>query len=549
MRALMLEALVRRSLVGLLPLLLAVFCATLARTETGHAAAGQAIYQDGVLLSGQPLRGLRDADLKVEGATAACVNCHRRSGLGMMEGQVTIPPISGLYLFHPRATNVDDLDLPFVEGMRADRDPYTDATLARAIREGIGVDGQALSYLMPRYALGDADMATLITYLKGLTRSPVPGVENGVVHFATIVTPDANPAQRQGMLNVLQQYFADKDAYARAQSPRLHSSRRMMFKVNSRWQLHVWELKGAPSTWEGQLQRDLAREPVFAAISGIGGATWAPVHHFCEESHLPCLFPNVQLPVVAERDFYSLYFSKGVLLEAELIAHRLAAVEPRPRRVIQVFRAGDVGESASRALAASLQRAGLEIIRRETPANGAVRALAAALRDVSAEDAVVLWLRPKDIAALAVVPARASTAYISGLMGGLGAAPLPSAWRTATRLAYPFDMPGQRIARVDYARGWFALRHIPVVDEQVQVDTYLACGLVSETLNHMVDSFFREYLVERVEDMLAHRILTGYYPRLALAPGQRFASKGGYLAKFAEPTGSRLVEDSDWIVP
>jgi len=43
-------------------------------------------------------------------------------------------------------------------------------------------------------------------------------------------------------------------------------------------------------------------------------------------------------------------------------------------------------------------------------------------------------------------------------------------------MAYPFDMSGQRIVRIDYARGWFALRHIPVVDEQVQVDSYLACA-------------------------------------------------------------------------
>jgi hypothetical protein len=37
--------------------------------------------------------------------------------------------------------------------MRTDRDPYTDATLARAIRDGLGVDGTPLNYLMPRYDL------------------------------------------------------------------------------------------------------------------------------------------------------------------------------------------------------------------------------------------------------------------------------------------------------------------------------------------------------------------------------------------------------------
>lgn len=80
-----------------------------------------------------------------------------------------------------------------------------------------------------------------------------------------------------------------------------------------------------------------------------------------------------------------------------------------------------------------------------------------------------------------------------------------------------------------------------MVDQKVQADTYLACGLVSETINHIVDAFVRDYLIERVEMALDHRVLTGYYPRLTLAPGQRFASKGGYIERFTDPQGSRLT--------
>ena len=83
----------------------------------------------------------------------------------------------------------------------------------------------------------------------------------------------------------------------------------------------------------------------------------------------------------------------------------------------------------------------------------------------------------------------------------------------------------------------------------MQADTYLACGLLAETLSHMADSFIPDYLVERLESLLEHRILTAYYPRLALAPNQRFASKGGYIVRFAEPSGGQLVAASDWIVP
>ena len=124
--------------------------------------SGQVIYRQGVLPTGQPITASREPGMAISGAAAACMNCHKRSGLGTREGQATIPPIAGSYLFHPRAGTVDDLDLPFVEGMRADRDPYTEATLARAIREGIAGDGKPLNYLMPHYVLDDAQMAALI---------------------------------------------------------------------------------------------------------------------------------------------------------------------------------------------------------------------------------------------------------------------------------------------------------------------------------------------------------------------------------------------------
>jgi len=59
----------------------------------------------------------------------------------------------------------------------------------------------------------------------------------------------------------------------------------------------------------------------------------------------------------------------------------------------------------------------------------------------------------------------------------------------------------------------------------------------------------RDYLIERMELTLEHRIITGYYPRLALASRQHFASKGGHLVQFTDPVGSRVVSDHKWIVP
>jgi hypothetical protein len=512
---------------------------------------GQSIYRQGVLPSGAPLRAEREAGLVMQGADAACIACHRRSGFGAKEGRSFIPPIAGPYLFRPRAGTGDATDLPYLDSMRGDRDPYSDATLARAIREGVSADGRQMSYLMPHYRLDDSSMAALIDYLKSLPTRRAPGATGDVLHFATIITPDADPVKRGGMLNVLQQYFADKNAAVRRASPPLRSSRPMMFRVQRPWQLHVWELTGAPETWAEQLRRKLAAEPVFAVLSGLGGSTWAPVHRFCEQQSLPCLFPNAEVPVDSEQDFYTLYFSKGVLLEAELIAKRLndeGGDQPRGR-VIQVYRAGDVGEVAAAALGAAVKPSGRTSLDRALRANVSTRELGEALNGLRTEDVLVLWLRAADVSALAHVKPSASKVYLSGLMGGLEATPLPAAWRPVSLMAYGFDLPAKRTVRVDYSLGWFRIRHIQVVSLQVQADTYLACSLLSQALKYMVDAFVRDYLIERTEEMVEHRVVTGYYPRLTLAPGQRFASKGGYLVRFAEPSGTRIVPAGDWIVP
>jgi hypothetical protein len=524
-------------------------------------AVGRSIYLSGVLGSGAPLEATRDAGVVTTGADAACVSCHQRSGLGMVEGSLSIPPITGDYLFHSRAQDGSQPVLPYVESLHGNRDPYSDATLARAIREGVDSHGRPLSYLMPRYALGDDDMGALIQYLKKLHVRHVRGVTDTVLHFATIVTPDADPVKRRGMLDVLQHFFVQKNQSPLKPSPRMLTSgktqySKSMYMANRRWQLHVWELTGPADRWRAQLDKHLAAEPVYAVLSGLGGSNWAPVHEFCEQNAIPCLFPNVEVPVIAEQDFYSMYFSKGVLLEAQLIARAILGADHHTagRTVEQIYRAGDSGESAAEALAAQLEARGVPVhstVLAARARSDTVKATlrAAARRKAGRGQAIVLWLRPPDLASLGQVPAGGTTVYLSGLMGGLERSPLPAGWREHAVMTYPFDLPDSRRVRLDYPLGWFSVRHIPVVAEQVQTDTYLACSLLADVLNRTADNFVQAYLIEQLQTLLEHRIITGYYPRLTLASNQRFASKGGYVVHFRDSGGTALVTEGDWIVP
>src|SRR5579871_569568 len=516
---------------------------------------GESIYLLGLLGSGAPLEASRrPSGLRVTGADAACVNCHQRSGLGSYEGYagyVRIPPIAGQYLFHARGATSAEPVLPYVESMHSNRDPYTDATLARAIRDGVDSQGRPLNELMPRYTMTDADMSALIAYLKSLDKLQAPGAKEAVLHIATVVTPEADPARRAAMLDVMQHYFADKNEFPIGPSAQMRTSgktgyAKSMFMPHHQWKLHVWDLSGPPSQWREQLEAHLGQEPVLAVLSGLGGMNWVPVHDFCEQHKLPCLFPNIDVPVNQDHDFYTLYFSRGVLLEAELIGRALSGSDAAgtPRTVYQLYRQGDSGEAAAAVLAAALKEHGINV---RTESLGGIRAgkdLSEALHRVSGASALVMWLRPDDLRVLDQPPAPGVSVFVSGLMGGLEHSPLPESWRSRTQMAYPYDLPERRNLRMRYPLAWFSMRHIPIVDERLQADTYLACGLLAETLSHMADNLAQPYIVELLQNSVEHRLInTGYYPRLGLGPNQQFVSKGGYIVHFAEPAGSDLVAD------
>ena len=139
--------------------------------------------------------------------------------------------------------------------------------------------------------------------------------------------------------------------------------------------------------------------------------------------------------------------------------------------------------------------------------------------------------------------------FLSGIMGGLEHAPLPDAWRGVARMTFPYELPTRRATLLNYPIGWFKIHNLPILDERTQVNTYIACSIMVDTFGQMLDNFVRDYLVERLEASLDSRLVVGYYSRLGLAPGQRFASKGGYLVRFAGPAGTTIAAASDWMVP
>ena len=207
----------------------------------------------------------------------------------------------------------------------------------------------------------------------------------------------------------------------------------------------VWELQGFPETWGAQIAEDYRREPVFAVISGLSNTTWAPVHEFCQREQVPCLFPNIPLPPLKEA-FYGLYFSRGVALEADVLAkHLLDPKNQRPQRVVQVFRNNEAGRGAAQALTHALTGSGIALEER-TLREGDPGGLDDVLKAPDNQSIFMFWLRPADLAALnkAAPSQPPAAAYFSALMaeGGYGA--IPAEWKPRVRLVYPYEIGDKR---------------------------------------------------------------------------------------------------------
>jgi len=525
------------------------FFLVLALSLPAHASPqdielGKRIYREGVLPSGTLLTAQARNGVVLRGAQAACVNCHRRSGLGSSEGGKVVRPIAGAMLYHA----------PAAAGLRAPsrglsgRTLYTDALLAKAVREGVDASGRVLDLLMPRYALNDDDTRALVTYLKSLSSDPSPGATQDSIHFATIITPGVAPEKRKAMLDVLHAFFRDKNAGTRHETRRsAHAPWDMAreYQAYRKWVLHVWELNGAADTWPAQLESFYRKQPVFAMLSGIGAGSWQPVHEFCERKELPCLFPNTHLPEIDEQDFYPVYFTQGMTLEAQALATHLQSAAGQ---VVQVYRAGDPGAVAAAALRQALP--GRVTDRRVEQGERLTAAFWNALQQQAQSSALVVWLSDDDMQTFNhASSAQPEAIYLSSSLAAKGKAPTLGDFQAHLYFVRPFDLPQALDRRLVRFRTWLRARGIDPGDEQIQANTYFAATVAGDALMHLIDNFHRDYFMERLEGMLDNSFAGSIYPRLSLGAGQRFASKGAYVVKYMQEPTPGLQPVGGWIVP
>lgn len=524
-------------------------CAETPDSQPASAALGKRIYLQGLLPSGKSISARLKGGTRVRDARFACVQCHRRSALGGSEGGRRIPAITAQALFSPRV-NERHLRARSEQAPAVLRSAYDDAGVGRAITQGIDADGHTLDDLMPRFELSEQNLAHLVAYLRTSSRHPPPGLDEQQIHFAAVVAGDVDAAQVQAMQAVIEAFVHDKNANTRNETGRSRRPpwhKQPHYTAYRKWVFHLWPLSGPPTQWPQQLEQYYAKTPVFALIGGTGSASWQPIHAFCAAHELPCVLPSTDLPVTEQEDFYALYFSQGMRLEARALAAHLHKYNPKAQRVLQVVQAGARAKQAARSLRQALaSREGMHIEDSNYPLDKA--ALESKIQHFQPE-VVVLWLDANELKTLPPAVAALGdhgSIYFSASLNA-GEPPQALLQNPAQRfLLQPFDKHNSALLRI---QTWLERKNIRSTHERIQADTFTALSLSADALNHLNGYYSQAFFLETLEHMLDNSVTSSVYPHLSLGPGQRFASKGCYVVELRSDNNNNTLTDAQWLIP
>lgn len=536
--------------------------------KTAQVIAGKRIYREGIDPSGDPIQANSQGDVRLLGSRAACVSCHRPSGLGSAEGGYYVPPINAPILFAPRKLDRRRLYPQFFYQVQPSRfknrlnqprmrPAYTEATLARALREGTDPAGHQLAAIMPRYRLTDRDIVALTAYLHTLSANIDPGVDARDIQLATVFSANVAPAERQAILGTMRAYvdwhnmFLDKNLVRPGFSAYGGSQ---FLPVDRRWVLSVWTLKGKASTWRAQLNAQYRNRPVFALIGGKVDGAWRGPARFCDAHRLPCLFPDTSLPAWPIRPYsYTVYFSAGLILQANVAAQFASNLAKNGRHVAQIVAADAFGRVPGRHFEHAFTAGGYALSRPTVVYHdpGELAAVLAANAhlgkrvlvvwpgtDVQSAIQVLAKVAPPD--ALIVLPSRAVPAARAIVRGPLAA---------HLRFVDPYELNPGRHPKSYETRGWLHARRLGTDHIRLRFKAYYVMSLLDGAMFEMSNDLYRDYLLERIEDESQKDLNPGMYPRISIGPGERIAVKAAEVVKFSSNRGRTLVPVSNWIVP
>ena len=532
-------------------------------------ALGKRLYHEGITVDGTPVKATSQYDITVSGKSAACVKCHRPSGFGASEGGYYVPPITGPLLFAPRQLDRTRLFPDMFQQVQPPtfsarlhqphmRPAYTTESLAVTLRKGQDSSGQELAAIMPRYQLTEKDVVALTAYLKTLSAKLSPGVDDREIHFVMVMSDNVPSTDREPVLATMQKFVDWHNQHLRNDRARPNFSpfhRSQFVPLERYWSFSVLTLRGENETWQKQVEDFYQAKPFFAIVSGIARGSWSPISEFCDRHEVPCLLPITDLPVAGAEGGYSVYFSEGLTLEAKVVADYALNKPPTSRRIFQLAAADPFGQIPSHMLLDKLT-AGRPDMSHDLKVYHDISELSLMMADVSRQltkdDILVIWPgADASLAVNAVMRQPPSTGLIVLPSRGISLMSTVQDKEFLDRLRFvePHEITVTKHPRSFVVRAWMRTRGLDIPRPTLQFETFYALSLLEAALMNIREDYHRDYLIERIERESEKDLNPGIYPRLALGPTQRFASKGAYIVRLDPAQPGHLIAVSDWIVP
>ena len=481
-----------------LGLLLSGAAAALDLTE--QEQAGKRLYRQGLSSSdAQLVARVGASDMSVPASVLPCASCHGNDGRGRAEGGVRPPSLDWQRLAMGQGERQ-------VNGRRYPA--YAEASLARAIRQGVDPAGNRLDPAMPRFELTLADQRNLTAYLKRLGDERDPGVEPDVLRLGTLL-PASGPLAESGRVvrAVLEDGLAQLNQHGGIHGRRLA--------------LVVRDPGDDPKSARQALDSLLDEAQVFALISPLAPMLDQQLAPVLEQREVP-LIGSTPRSGGNPQIFDPLPGLPEQLLS--LAGHARTGLGLPPDG-LQVVYAGQEQAAQADAVRQRLLAAGW------TP--GPVQVFDG--QPVQGQGIVFLGRAQAFVELATALQAAGHEPYLfaasSQVAGALASLPAHGSLRVF--LAYPFipaDWTPQGLASLA------GLRQRQGLDSRqasLQVSTRCALVLMTEALRQVGRDASREQLVQALEGL--HDVETGLTPALGFGPGRRQGLAGAHVVQVLLP--------------
>lgn len=489
--------------------------ATAAAGLTAQEQAGQRIFRLGESPSGAKIVArLGMAGLELSGPSVACGNCHGEDGRGRAEGGIVPSNIQWSELTKAYGHHHDS-------GRR--HGPFDEATLRRAVFEGIDPDGQALEGAMPRYAMSAKDFAALTAYLKRLETQLDAGLGPETIRIGTLLPLSGRLQPLGESLRALwTAYFAALNERGGIHGRRL--------------ELVVQALPEDSAQAAARARALLADGDVFAVLAPLSAGIEQALADAATAAQVPVLGPLTLFPEDARAsNTHVFHLLPGVLELAQVLArHAQRELQLAHKPIVLWHPDSAEGRASARALQADLYKAGWRAPQAMPflPRGASHDALVAGLKQREVAAVLVLGAGG-DITALAAAAVRAGWApqlLLPGPLVSRDIVALPPALRGRVTLAYPTAPGNQRgealreyTALTQGAPGTAATRGF----QPTQISAYAAGLLLAEGLKRTGRDLSRRKFIATLEAVQG--LDTGLLPPLSFNADRRIGALGAYL--------------------